>query len=133
MNKKQENLTLLPNYFKKISFGLLAFTILILVLKKSSVTIFDKELMTQISKAGLLLSLTMLALTRDKEEDELTIKIRMNSFATSFLFGAIYTIILPFIYLLFGISFSLEMGSFQLILTMLFIYFFNFWSSKKRR
>ena len=51
---------------------------------------FDKELIKELIKVGILVSLSLLALTKDKEEDELTIKIRMNSYALSFLFGVIF-------------------------------------------
>ncbi len=133
MNKKQVNLKLFPNYFKKISIGLLTFTILIFVLNKSSVLDFDKELIKEIIKIGLLVSLSMLALTKDKEEDELTIKIRMNSYAMSFLFGVSFLIFQPFVNLLFDNSFSSDMSAFQLAITMLFLYFLSFSSYKKNR
>ncbi len=133
MNKKQVNLKLLPNYFKKISIGLLAFTILTLILNKSSILGFDRELIKEIVKVGLLASLSMLALTKDKVEDELTIKIRMNSYAVSFLMGVTFLIIQPFTNLLFDNSFSSDMSAFQLILTMLFFYFIMFFSYKKNR
>ncbi|NLC92457.1 MAG: hypothetical protein GX677_03180 [Treponema sp.] len=133
MKKKQANLKLFPNYFKKIAFGLLAFSILILVLNKNSILGFDKELIKELLKVGILVSLSMLALTKDKEEDELTIKIRMNSYASSFLFGVIFYIVQPFMNLLFGKPFLFDMDAFQLIITMLFVYFLSFFSSKKNR
>jgi len=133
MKKKQANLKLFPNYFKKIAFGLLAFSILILVLNKNSILGFDKELIKELLKVGILVSLSMLALTKDKEEDELTIKIRMNSYASSFLFGVIFYIVQPFMNLLFGKPFLFDKDAFQLIITMLFVYFLSFFSSKKNR
>lgn len=133
MKNKQENLKLFPNYFKKISFGLLAFSIIILVLNKNSILGFDKELINELIKVGILVPLSILALTKDKEEDELTIKIRMNSYALSFLFGVIFYIVQPFTNLLFGKPFLFDLDSFQLILTMLFVYFLSFFSSKKNR
>ena len=133
MHKKQVNLKLFPNYFKKISIGLLVITILIFILNKSAVLSFDKELIKEITKVGLLVSLSMLALTKDKEEDELTIMIRMNSYAISFIIGVLLLIFQPFANLLFDNSFSSDMSAFQLIITMLFLYFLSFSSYKKNR
>ena len=125
---------LFPYYFMKISFGLLAFSILILVLNKNSILAFDKGLIKELVKAGILVSLSILALTKDKEEDEeLTIKIRMNSYAFSFLFGVGLYIVQPFTNLLFGKPFLFDLDSFQLIITILFAYFLFFFSSKKNR
>lgn len=133
MNKKQVSLKLFPNYFKKISFGLIAFSILILVLNKSHVPIFDNELVKEFVKVGVLVSLFLFAMTKDKVEDELTIKIRMNSFAISFIYGTVLMAIKPFTNLLFHNSFMIDISAYQLILTMLFLYFLSFYYYKKNR
>lgn len=94
---------------------------------------FDEELIKEIIKVGVLVSLSMLALTKDKEEDELTIKIRMKSYAISFIIGVALLVFQPFANLLFDNSFLFDMSAFQLILTMLCVYFSLFSLYKKSR
>lgn len=133
MKRKQVNPKLLPNYFKKISFGLMAFSILMYALNRGAILDFDKELVKEIIKVGVLISLTMLALAKDKEEDELTIKIRTNSFAVSFLFGVFYLAIQPFSNLITDNLFFFDLSAYELILSMLFTYFMLFSLYKKSR
>ncbi len=133
MNKNQKDLRLLPNYFKKIAWGLLTLSVIIIVLSISKVLLINKELINNIFESGILLSLLLMALTNDKIEDELTMKIRVGAFAGSFISGVAFFIAYPFVNLIFDGSFMSDVGAFQLLLTMLFFYFGFFSLAKRKR
>lgn len=133
MNSNQKDIKLLPNYFKKIAWGLLALSVLIIVLAKSRVLHINKELIENISENGILLSLLLFALTKDKIEDELTMRIRVSAFAGAFISGVAFFIAYPFVNLIFDGSFMSDVGGFQLLLTMLLFYFGIFSLAKKNR
>jgi len=133
MNKIQTGSQLLPVYFKKIAFGIIITTVLFEALSYSKILMIDKELLNTISRSGILISLLLLALTRSKIEDELTLNIRIRAFAGSFAFGVGILIVEPFVNLIFDGSFSSDIGSTQLIMTMLCFYFLMFFKMKKNR
>ena len=132
MNKNQKDLRLLPNYFKKIAWGLLAIILIIVVLKLSNVLQKDKELLINIIQSGVLLALLLLSITKDKIEDELTIKIRMGAFAGAFILGVGLFIAHHFVNLIFDGNFMSDIGVFQLLLTMFFFYFGIFYMAKMK-
>ncbi|UMB61099.1 hypothetical protein MHL31_02590 [Lutibacter sp. A80] len=123
----------LPCYFKKISFGLIIFSILLFAFSTSKILTIEKEIIQTISKVILLLSLLLLALTKNKIEDELTYSIRLKAFATSFIFGVTFTIVSPFANLLFEGILTINKGAFELLILMFSVYFAVFYSMKKNR
>ncbi len=133
MQTNQKEINLLPNYFKKIAWGLLSVMLLIFVLSVLKVIDFDKDLLKQIIESGVLLSLLLLSITKDKIEDELTMKIRVGAFAGSFIFGVAFFIANHFVNLIFDGNFMADTGVFQLLLTMFFFYFGIFYVAKRRR
>lgn len=133
MNKIQKDLQLLPVYFKKIALGIIIASILFMVLSISKTLTFDKELIKIISKSSFLISLLLLALTRNKIEDELTLKIRLKAFAASFIYGVVIVIVEPFINLLFDGSFLSDKGVTELLMSMFFFYFLMMFIMKKNR
>ncbi len=133
MQTNQKDIKLLPNYFKKIAWGLLAIILLIVILKLSNVLQIDKELLINVIQSGVLLALLLLALTKDKIEDELTLKIRVSAFAGAFIFVVGFVILLPFINVIKGDGFTSNHHVFGLLLMMFFIYFGIFSRAKKNR
>ncbi|KJF45038.1 hypothetical protein [Draconibacterium sediminis] len=134
MNKTQNNLRLLPRRFKKAAFSLIALTIFFVVLIFSEFVTVEKELAKTVTSSGILLSFLLLALTRDKVEDELTLIIRLKALAASFIYGVGYVVISPFVNLLFDGEFiNDEMGTEGLLLTMFLFYFGMLWLMKKNR
>lgn len=133
MNSDQSDLKLLPVKFKKAALGVLALVILFSVLYKLEMFEMDKEISKSISITGILLSLLILAITRSKVEDELTLRIRLRAFASSFIFGVGFIIIEPFANLLFGDNFMTDKGAPELLLTMLLFYFFSMFIMKRNR
>lgn len=87
-------LKLLPNSFKWFGYTLLFLSLIfILFFKKGNA---ESDFLTrQIVDSTFLLSLLVIALTKDKIEDERTLMIRLYAFSSAFLFGAIQVILLP--------------------------------------
>lgn len=134
MNKTQQDLRLLPNKYKKVAYGFMLLSVLVPILSKVGVVTIEKEVTKTIFSSGILLSMLLLALTRDKLEDELTLKIRLKALAISFIYGVGYVIAGPFVNLLFDGEFLYEdMGMESLLLTMFLFYFMMFNLMKRNR
>ena len=133
MNTNQNELRLLPGYFKKIAWGLLATVLLIIVLRLTNILQIEKAIVKAAIENTVLPALLLLALTQDKVEDELTMRLRAGAFAGSFIFGVAFFIATPFVNLIFVGSFMSDTGVFQLLLTMFFFYFIIFYLAKKNR
>jgi hypothetical protein len=133
MNNNQKDLSLIPPVFKKIAYGIMFLTVLFLILSITKVLTIDKEIGKTISKSGFLISLLLLAITRSKIEDELTLRIRLKAFTASFIYGVGIVIIYPFINLLFDGTFLLDIGVEQLLISMFFFYFVMMFIMKRSR
>lgn len=66
-----------------------------------------------------------------KQEDELTIQIRIKAFTNAFIFGVGFTAISPFANLLFDGEFNLQ-SRFELLLMMFVVFFTSYYSIKKK-
>ncbi|MDD4149650.1 MAG: hypothetical protein PHE33_06440 [Bacteroidales bacterium] len=133
MNKTQKDLNLLPPVFKKIAYGIMFLTILFAILSIVKVLAIDKHIAKTISMSFFLIALLLLAITRSKIEDELTLRIRLKAFAASFIYGVAFVIITPFINLLFDGSFLLDVGVEQLLISMFLFYFMMMFIMKRSR
>ena len=135
-NQKEKDLRLLPDYFKKIGFGLIFASVLFKILSKIEILPFDKEIVKMVSMNVILLAFLILAMTKDKIEDELTMKLRVNAFAASFLCAVLSVLVQPFMNLIFYgslLSDKIDKGSTHLIFLMFSIYFLIFYMGKKNR
>lgn len=92
MGNDQFSLRLLPNYFKKIGVGFLVLTVIFFLLWRYKILTIDKSLVFAISKTGIIVSLMILSWTKTKMEDELTTKLRLIAFASTFGWGAFFII-----------------------------------------
>ena len=133
MSKIQNDLRLLPTKFKIIGLTIMSLSILFKALPISELLTIDKELIKTISTSGILISLLLLALTRNKIEDELTLKIRLKGLAVSFIYGVGMVIIEPFMNLLFDGEFFSEKGTTELLMSMFFFYFIMVFIMKRKR
>ncbi|KKK49915.1 hypothetical protein LCGC14_3130260, partial [marine sediment metagenome] len=59
MKSKPINIKLLPNYYKKISLGLLALSIILIAVNKIFTLPLEKEIIREIGKIGVLVTLLM--------------------------------------------------------------------------
>lgn len=130
---KQSELRLLPRYFNKIGIGIFLIIGLIIALTLVDILKIDPDILLTITKSGILVGLLILAMTKIKTEDELTLRIRLKSLGFAFIFGVGYTIIEPFINLLFQNSFITKRSVSELLITMLLVYFVIFHSMLKKR
>ncbi len=120
---------LLPNYFKKIGFILSIATItimLILIFLKT----FHKEIILQLFEVFMLISCLIIALSCEKEEDEMISQLRLKAFFGTFIFGTVYTIV----YLLENLFFKIEINHTSgYILILMFISYFGIFNSMKKK
>ena len=89
-------LNLLPNYFKKIGLGFILASVVFIVSVKISgihLTAEKKEMMKTISRDVVLLGMMFLAFSKEKDEDELTMLIRMKALASAFVYIVIFKIV----------------------------------------
>ena len=133
MNKIQQDLKLLPTNFKKVAFGIMLISALLVVLSISKLLPIDKEIIKTVAKTGFLISLLLLVITRNKIEDELTLRIRLKAFAASFIYGVATVIVESFISLLFGNIFLTDKGVTELLISMFLFYFIMIFIMKKNR
>lgn len=133
MNKTQKHLKLLPRSFRKVAFGVMILSGLLVLLSILKVLTIEKEIVASVAKSVFLIALLVLLITRDKIEDELTMSIRLKAFAASFIYGVIFVIMEPFINLLFGDGFLSNRGTMELLLSMFFFYFIIKFIMKKGR
>ena len=133
MNKIQQDLNLLPINFKKVAFGIMLISALLVVLSILKSLPIDKEIIKTVAKSGFLISLLLLVITRNKIEDELTLRIRLKAFAASFIFGVVMVIIEPFINLLFDGNLLSDKGVTELLISMFLFYFIMVFIMKKNR
>ena len=128
-----QELHLLPNYFKKMAGGLFIAIFLFALLHITKVIPIDDDIGKLVLENGILLCLLMPAITKDKIEDELTVNIRMQAFAAGFIFGVLMVIIYPLINIIIEGAYKADYGSFQLLLTMLFFFHAVYIYGKKKR
>lgn len=126
MGKDQFQLRLLPTTFKKIGLGVLALSVLLFLFRLLNVLPIEKSLLLTVSQIGILISLLILALTKNKVEDELTLKIRVRAFANSFIFAVMYVIFDLFLELQFHKSPLISDGPIDVLLLMFIFYFLSF-------
>jgi len=132
--EKQKSITgLLPNYFKVIGvvFLLLAFVPMI-VMKAADIKQHsdNKELYRMLTMNAFILGLLLIAWSRDKFEDKVSIALRLKTMRFSFLFGVLTIIIEPLCNRLFGLNMPDVSGP-SLVVTMLLIYLMMYYLQKK--
>ena len=89
-------LNLLPNYFKKIGLGfILASVVFVVSVKISGIhfTAEKKEMMKIIFWDILIIGMLFIAFSKEKDEDELTMLIRMKALASAFVYIVIFKIV----------------------------------------
>lgn len=107
--KSLERFQLLPHSLKKVAFvfGLLSLTSLIFLVFADTEYVFLKSL----SQNGILLSMLLISITKEKTEDEYTIFLRGKSYAMAFVIGILYAIFQP--YINFGVEAIIDPGDLQ--------------------
>jgi ribose/xylose/arabinose/galactoside ABC-type transport system permease subunit len=99
----------------------------------------DTEWLRDLAKKGLLVGMLLMSISKDNEEDELTIKLRMQSYAFAFVVGVAYALVMP--YVEFGVSNVVNsggeafknLGDFQVLSFMLLVQLMSFHTLKRYR
>jgi len=128
---EHKELKLLPNYFKKIGLLFFGLAIAFILLFTNHIIPLDNEVAKTITFDIIFIGLLILAISKEKLEDERTTKLRLIAFAFSFISAVGFVIVMPFVNILFGDNFLSEVSSNQLLLTMFILYFAAFSSGKK--
>lgn len=97
----------------------------------------SSELIRSIGRKIFIIGLLCISLSRDKDEDEMTIALRAQSYAIAFIIGVLYALIMP--YVEFGVSNVVhsggeaykDLGDFQL-LSFMFLIQLGFYYTLKR-
>ena len=127
----------LPVYFKYI--GVILFIISFITIMSRLFIDDQSELVRDLAKKGLLVGMLLISISKDKEEDELTLKIRSQSYALAFVIGVIYALIMP--YVDYGVSNALKaegetlknLGDFQILIFMLMVQLMFYYVLKRAR
>ena len=128
----------LPHYF--YSLGLLVCVLSIIgMFVRAFAMDGDTQWLKLLLQKGLLIGMLLMSIARDKEEDELTVKLRMQSYAWAFIIGVIYALVMP--YVDYGVSNALKpegevlknLGDFQVLLFMLMIQLMSYHTLKRYR
>lgn len=128
----------LPYNFLKIGVAIALVSVAIMFFR-AFVMEGDTEWLKAITKKTLLIGMLMMSLSRDKEEDEMTIALHMQSYAIAFVVGVVYALVMP--YVEYGVSNVVndggeaykDLGDFQVLLFMLMIQLMFYHNLKRYR
>ena len=124
----------LPNHYKKIGIGIVIISFIALFI--NGFVLNNLELKV-IAKFGLLIGLLIILISKELLEDELVIKLRMQSYTFAFIAAVGYSLMLPFINYLFDITFQpanaalKEIGDFTILWMLLIVQVLYFEVLKK--
>lgn len=125
----------LPHSYKKVGVWLLVGSFLTLIILKFNMEElgFYRTALKQIMLVGLLLT----AISKEKTEDEMIVKLRADAFSMAFICGIIYTLVQP--YIIYAVAALVkpekaifeEFGAFIILWFMLTVYLMFFYVLKK--
>ena len=128
----------LPYYFYKLGMAIAGISITMMFLRAFLMG-EDTEWLKLVLQKTLLVGLLFISVAREKEEDELIIKLRSQSYTYAFMVGVVYALIMP--YVEYGVSNALkpegeafhDVGDFQLLLFMLMVQLLCYHTLKRMR
>jgi hypothetical protein len=128
----------LPNSFMKVGVILGILSILMMFVRAFALE-GDTEWLKLLLQKTLLIGMLIMSISADKEEDEMTISLRSQSYAIAFVIGVIYALVMP--YVEYGVDHALDtnpsalknLGDFQVLLFMLMIQLLFYHNLKRFR
>jgi Mn2+/Fe2+ NRAMP family transporter len=116
----------LPHVYLKIGIAIVATSILVMFWRAFAMD-GNTEWLGALTKKGLIVGMLLISISKDREEDELTVKLRIQSYALAFVIGVIYALVMP--YVDYGVSNVVkpegetlkDLGDFQVLIFMLMI------------
>lgn len=127
----------LPNKYITIGIGVFLATFLSFIVLK--IMGLNSEFTKLILRSIMLVSLLVISVSKDKEEDEMVKLIRVQSYALAFVIGVLYAVIQPVINFLVSLVVHTDktiysnLGDFQVLIFMLMIQLNFFYFLKRMR
>ena len=128
---KSSDIKLLPHKFRIVGYVLIGIAVLLFGIVITEIISVEKEITKNIFFDLILIAFLILALSKEKIEDERSMKLRLVAFAATFLYGVGFIVIGPFVSILFHGSFEIDIHAYQLLFTMFLWYFGVFYFMKK--
>lgn len=128
----------LPYYFYKLGIILVAASIIMMFVRAFAME-GDQEILKEVLRKVLLIGMLFMSIARDKDEDEMLVKLRMQSYSYAFITGVIYALVMPYVDL--GVSNIVhgggevykDIGDFQVLIFMLLVQLMCFYTLKRSR
>lgn len=128
----------LPHKFMTIGIAIAALSIITMFVRAFLME-GDTEWLKVVLQKSLLVGMLLMSISKDKEEDEMTISLRSQSYAIAFVIGVVYALVMP--YVEFGVSNVVnsggevlkDLGDFQVLLFMLMIQLMFYHNLKRYR
>ena len=128
----------LPHSFYKLGMIIVGASIVMMFVRAFALE-GDYNILKEVLKKVLLIGMLLMSIARDKEEDELILKLRMQSYTYAFVTGVIYALVMP--YVDFGVSNIVhgggevykDLGDFQVLIFMLLVQLLCFAALKRSR
>ena len=128
----------LPHIYMTIGIAVAALSIVMMFIRAFFME-SDTEWLKALLQKGLLIGMLLMSISKDKEEDEMTVSLRSQSYAIAFIVGVVYALVMP--YVEFGVSNVVnsggevlkDLGDFQVLLFMLMIQLMFYHNLKRYR
>jgi hypothetical protein len=128
----------LPAYFYKIGMLVIGASIIAMFVRAFAME-GDTQWLKLLLQKTLVVGMLLMSVARDKHEDEMVVKLRMQSYTYAFVAGVIYALVMPFVE--YGVSNALkpegeafhDIGDFQLLIFILMIQLLCFHTLKRMR
>ncbi|MBR9845999.1 MAG: hypothetical protein GYB35_07790 [Algicola sp.] len=128
----------LPAYFYKVGLLIAGLSIAAMFFRAFAME-GDTEWLKLVFQKTLLIGMLFMSVARDEDEDEMLVKLRMQSYTYAFVAGVIYALVMPFVE--YGVSNVLkpegeafhDLGDFQLLLFILMVQLLCFHTLKRMR
>ena len=128
----------LPHAYFKLGIAILFLSIVVMFWRAFGMD-GETEWLRTLTKKAMVVGMLLMSISKDKEEDELTVKLRMQSYALAFVIGVIYALVMP--YVDYGVSNVIkpasesfkDLGDFQVLVFMLMIQLMFYHTLKRYR
>lgn len=128
----------LPHRFLMVGIAIAALSIIVMFIRAFAME-GDSEWLKVLLQKTLLVGMLIMSISKDKQEDEMLISLRAQSYVIAFVVGVVYALVMP--YVEFGVSNVVhsggeaykDLGDFQILLFMLMIQLMFFHNLKRFR
>ena len=128
----------LPHRFMPIGIAIVLVSIVMMFVRAFALE-GDTQWLKLLLQKTVLVGMLIMSLSKDKIEDEMTVSLRVQSYAIAFVVGVIYALVMP--YVEFGVSNAVhsggevfkDLGDFQVLLFMLMIQLMFYHNLKRYR